>query len=185
MRLSTNTNTNQAGENRQMSELPKRVQRYFSFLIMSYVFVGLAAGLYLVVSAATLNIELTKFIQYPIATPMLVTVFVSFLILYICIMIREHLQRYTVLYKEDIYLLRLMMITQVLLFNYFSLIPTVLLYLNLRKNNAFSSEKYPAKGEQNKFIPVMTEGTFYVICFTLLGMMIIFGALLFFAYTKR
>lgn len=165
--------------------LPKRMNLFFSTLIGSYIMVGCAACLYLLLSASMMNIELSKLIQYPIATPMLVYSCVSFFMIYVCIMIKEHMHINRVLYKEDIYLLRGMIVVQALSFNYISLLPTILIYIGLRKNNFCVKMKYPDKDAQNRFIPIMRERMFYNISFTIIGLTFIFTVLLLFAFIHK
>lgn len=165
--------------------IPKRLKRQFTLLIMSYVIVGCAAGLYLVARPLMLGIEFSKYIQYPTAIPFLVNLFVSFFMIYVTLMIKNHLQTERKIYKEDTYLLYCMMATQVLFFNYISFIPTLFVYTSLRKNLFFSKERYPKKSEQNQFIPVMTESVFYYVCFIISGLTIVFALLLLMALLQK
>lgn len=158
--------------------ISKRLNSYFALVIISYVIVAGGAGLYLVLGAQILNIELGKFVQYPTSIPFLINLFVSCFLIYVCVMIKEHMKNDSVLYKEDTYILYCMMFIQVLFFNYLSLVPTVLVYLHLRKNMYLSKFSYPKKEEPNKFITAITEKTFYTICFVLLGLTVIFALLL-------
>lgn len=158
--------------------MPKRLKHYFTLLITSYAIVACASGLFLMLGAQVLEIEFGKFIQYPTSIPFLVNFFVAIFLIYICLMIKARVQEDQKLYREDTYLLYCMMATQLLFFNYFSFIPTLLIYLNLRKNMRLLKASYPKKTEQNKFIPVITEKVFYIICFVILGLTIAFALLL-------
>lgn len=163
----------------------QRIRRYFSLMMMSYVIVGCAAGLYLIARSMVLDVEFGKFVQYPTSIPFLVNVFVSFFMLYVCIMIRSHLEKDQKIYKEDQRLLLCMIGTQVLFFNYLSLIPTLLAYFSLRKESFFSKLNYPQKEQPNKFIPIITEGVFYIICFVIIGLTLLFGVLLVVAFLQK
>lgn len=185
MGRNTNKQSGYHSKTQRTFVMPKRLNSYFGLLIMSYVIVACAAGIYLFLGAQILNIEFNKFIQYPTSIPFLVNVFVSTFLIYVCLMIKAHLQKEQCVHKEDTYLLYCMMVTQVLFFNYLSLIITFLMYLNLRKHNFLSKDSYPNKAEQNKFIPVITESVFYIICFTLIGLTIVFELLLAIALLQK
>lgn len=185
MGRNTNVNKTKKQSTEQTFVLPKRLKNYFTFLIGSYAIVGCCAGLYLVATAILADVELGKFIQYPTSVPFLVAVFVSFFMLYVSIMLRQHVTEDGKMYKEDTYILRGMMVTQVLTFNYFTLIPSILLYLSLRKHSLFIKEKYPHLDNESKALPIVSERTFYRITFTIIVLAIVFAALVAWALMSK
>lgn len=185
MTRSTNVNKINKSQSKKTNALPSRLNNYFTFVIISYAIVGISAGLYLLVTAILAEVELSKFVQYPPSVPILVAVFVSFFMLYVCIMIRQHLKKDGEIYREDTYVLRGMILTQVLSFNYLTLIPTVLLYLSLRKHSLFTKEKYPHLDDESKAFPIVTEKGFYRITYTIIVMAIIFALLVGIAMMRK
>lgn len=157
--------------------LPKRLNNYFTFLFISYVIVACGAGLYILWTSLLVNVELSKFVQYPTSVPILVAVFVSFFMLYVCIMIKQHLKAEGKIYREDTFILRGMLLTQVLTLNYLTLIPTVLLYLSLRKQALFTKERYPHLDDESVVLPVVSEKIFYIMTFTIIILAVVFALL--------
>lgn len=185
MSRSTNVNKTNKQQSKKTSVLPSRLNNYFTFVIISYAIVGISAGLYLIVTAILADVELSKFVQYPPSVPILVAVFVSFFMLYVSIMIKQHVIKDRKLYKEDTLVLRGMLLTQILTLNYITLVPTILLYRSLRKHSFFTKEAYPHLDDESKALPIVSEKGFYRVIYTIIVMAIIFALLVGLALVQK